>query len=144
MKILNNFYKGEEGSAIIEFVALGLPLFLPLFIFLSNISQISSDQRIVQSMARQLARAYVTAPDEVSARARLGVIKDLYLKKYFDNLKSSNSESRLIDFSINCSANPCLILNSSITATAALTSKDGVHRYTAIATEIVDSWRNSP
>ena len=83
VRSIKTFGKSEEGSAIVEFVVLGLPLFLPLFIFLTSLSQISSDQRIVQSLARQVARGFVTAPDEETARARVEVIKGVYQEKYF-------------------------------------------------------------
>jgi Flp pilus assembly protein TadG len=136
MKII----KSEEGSAIVEFVVLGLPLFLPLFIFLSSVTQISSDERVVQNLARQAARAYVTAPDEPSARARIEMVKNVFQSKYF---QSNNSSYRNIQIFINCSANPCLTLDSQVSVTASLTSKDGTHIYNSTAVEIVDKWRNS-
>ena len=77
LRLINSYRESEEGSAIVEFVVLGLPLFLPLFIFLTSLTQISSDQRIVQSLARQVARGFVTAPDETAARSRVEVIKEI-------------------------------------------------------------------
>ena len=147
MKIINSIIKristaiiNQEGSAVVEFVVLGLPLFLPLFIFLASVSQISSDQRIVQSLARQVARAYVTAPDENSARARVEMVKGIFQNKYF---QSSQGGYRNINISISCSSSPCLTLDSQVSVTTSLTSKDGAHIYSSSATEIVDKWRNS-
>lgn len=137
--IRNAFIHDENGSAIVEFVALGLPLFLPLFIFLANISQVSSDQRIVQNLARQVARAYVTAPDENSAIARVEMIKGVFQSRYFQ----SSGKSRNISISVNCATSPCLTLDSQISVNASLSSKDGGHLYFSNATEIVDKWRNS-
>ena len=137
--------ESEEGSAIVEFVVLGLPLFLPLFIFLTSLTQISSDQRIVQSLARQVARGFVTAPDETAARSRVEVIKGVYQEKYFKTNSSnlSSKSSRFIEIYLSCSANPCLTLNSKVSVTAQLTSRDGQHKYLATATEIVDAWRST-
>ena len=135
-----DLFKAEEGSAIVEFVVLGLPLFLPLFIFLSSVTQISSDERVVQNLARQVARAYVTAPDEQSGRARIEMVKSIFQSKYF---QSNNSGYRNIQISLNCSANPCLTLDSQISVSASLTSRDGTHIYNSTAVEIVDKWRNS-
>jgi Flp pilus assembly protein TadG len=132
--------RDESGSAIVEFVALGLPLFLPLFIFLANVSQVSSDQRIVQNLARQVARAYVTAPDENSAMARVEMVKGVFQSRYF---QSSDSNARNIELTINCSASPCLTLDAQVSVTASLSAKDGAHIYTSTATEIVDKWRNT-
>ena len=145
VRSIKNFGVSEEGSAIVEFVVLGLPLFLPLFIFLTSLSQISSDQRIVQSLARQVARGFVTAPDEETARARVEVIKGVYQEKYFKTNRTdlSSISSRSIEISVNCSTNPCLTLNSKISVTAQLTSRDGQHKYVTTATEIVDSWRST-
>jgi Flp pilus assembly protein TadG len=135
---LHRLIQEETGSAIVEFVALGLPLFLPLFIFLANVSQVSSDQRIVQNLARQVARAYVTAPDENTAIARVEMIKGVFQSRYFQ----SSGNSRNISISVNCAASPCLTLDSQIAVYATLTSKDGGHTYSSNATEIVDKWRN--
>ena len=140
MRRIRHLIKDESGSAIVEFVALGLPLFLPLFIFLSNVSQVSSDQRIVQNLARQVARAYVTAPDESSALARVEIVKGVFQSKYF---KLNYATGANISIQINCSASPCLTPDSNISVNATITSKDGRHTYQSSATEIVDIWRNS-
>ena len=145
LRFINSYRESEEGSAIVEFVVLGLPLFLPLFIFLTSLTQISSDQRIVQSLARQVARGFVTAPDETAARSRVEVIKGVYQEKYFKTNSSnlSSKSSRFIEIYLSCSANPCLTLNSKVSVTAQLTSRDGQHKYIATATEIVDAWRST-
>lgn len=145
VRSIKNFGESEEGSSIVEFVVLGLPLFLPLFIFLTSLSQISSDQRIVQSLARQVARGFVTAPDEETARARVEVIKGVYQEKYFKTNRTdlSSISLRSIEISVNCSTNPCLTLNSKVSVTARLTSRDGQHQYVTTATEIVDAWRST-
>ena len=145
LRLINSYRESEEGSAIVEFVVLGLPLFLPLFIFLTSLTQISSDQRIVQSLARQVARGFVTAPDETAARSRVEVIKGVYQEKYFKTNSSnlSSKSSRFIEIYLSCSANPCLTLNSKVSVTAQLTSRDGQHKYLATATEIVDVWRST-
>lgn len=140
MRRIRHLIKDESGSAIVEFVALGLPLFLPLFIFLSDVSQVSSDQRIVQNLARQVARAYVTAPDETSALERVEAVKEIFQSKYFTMNNASRAE---ISIQINCSASPCLTPDSNISVNATLNSKDGRHTYQSNATEIVDIWRNS-
>ena len=145
LRFINSYRENEEGSAIVEFVVLGLPLFLPLFIFLTSLAQISSDQRIVQSLARQVARGFVTAPDEETARAKVEVIKGVYQEKYFktNSLDLSSTSSRFIEIYLSCSANPCLTLNSKVSVTAQLTSRDWQHKYLATATEIVDVWRST-
>jgi Flp pilus assembly protein TadG len=130
----------EEGGAIIEFITLGLPIFLPLFIFLTNISHTSSNQRIVQNLARQTARAFVTAPDESTAFARVAMIKSVFNEKYFQN---SDSEFRSANILVSCSNSPCLTLDSQVSVTASIFSKLTGKYFDSTATEIVDKWRNS-
>ena len=44
--------KNESGSAVVEFVALALPLFVPVIIFLSQFAGLSNDEFIVRTLAR--------------------------------------------------------------------------------------------
>jgi Flp pilus assembly protein TadG len=141
MKIIEanlfQYLKNEEGSAVVEFVALGLPLFLPLFIFLSSVVQISSDQSIVQNLARQSARAFVTAPNDSLATQRLEMMKQVFQSKYFAG------SSRNISLNVSCESSPCITLDSKVQVSASLTSSNGSKTYYSTATELVDRWRNS-
>jgi Flp pilus assembly protein TadG len=49
--------KDESGSAVLEFVALALPLFVPVIIFLSSFATASNDEFIVRTLARETVRA---------------------------------------------------------------------------------------
>jgi len=49
----------EDGGAIVEFVALAIPLFIPIFIYLNSFSSISANEVIARSMAREVLRVYV-------------------------------------------------------------------------------------
>ena len=44
--------KSEVGSATVEFVALAIPLFIPVFIYLNHFSSVSANEEIARSMAR--------------------------------------------------------------------------------------------
>jgi hypothetical protein len=48
--------KDESGSAVLEFVALALPLFVPVIIFLSSFATASNDEFIVRTL---LAKQFV-------------------------------------------------------------------------------------
>ncbi|MSY37789.1 MAG: hypothetical protein F2639_06120, partial [Actinobacteria bacterium] len=48
---------GESGSAIVEFVVLAIPLFIPIFIYLSNFASVSGNEAIVRTLAREGLRA---------------------------------------------------------------------------------------
>ena len=59
----------EEGSAVIEFIALALPLFIPLFIYLNQYASTSDAQASLRTLSREMARGFVTSEnDEVANR----------------------------------------------------------------------------
>jgi Flp pilus assembly protein TadG len=59
----------EEGSAVLEFVALALPLFIPLFIFLNQYAISSDTQSSLRTLSREMARGFVTSEnDQVAER----------------------------------------------------------------------------
>jgi Flp pilus assembly protein TadG len=91
-------------------------------------------------LARQAARAFVTSPDETSALARVEMVKNVFKSNYF---QGTEPNFRNINIQINCSATPCLTLDSQVSVTATMNSADGFHTYSSNATEIVDKWRNS-
>ena len=58
----------EDGGAIVEFVALAIPLFIPIFIYLNSFSSISANEVIARSMAREVLRVYVISENDGAAR----------------------------------------------------------------------------
>lgn len=67
---LRNFLirvRGEGGSASIEFVALAVPLFIPIVLFLSHFSAASDAHNIAEDAARQAIRSYWASTDIVFA-----------------------------------------------------------------------------
>jgi len=69
--------KSDSGSAIVEFVALAIPLFIPIFIYLNHFSSVSVNEEIARSMAREVLRVYVISEDESAARNLLGKAMNL-------------------------------------------------------------------
>ena len=51
----------DRGSAIVEFVALAIPLFIPIFIYLNQFASLSGNEEIVRVLAREGLRAYVAS-----------------------------------------------------------------------------------
>jgi Flp pilus assembly protein TadG len=58
----------EDGGAIVEFVALAIPLFIPIFLYLNSFSSISANEVIARSMAREVLRVYVISENDGAAR----------------------------------------------------------------------------
>ena len=63
----------DSGSAIVEFVALAIPLFIPIFIYLNHFSSVSVNEEIARSMAREVLRVYVISENESAARNLSGM-----------------------------------------------------------------------
>ena len=60
-------FSQEDGGAIVEFVALAIPLFIPIFIYLNSFSSVSANEQIARSMAREVLRVYVIS-ENISIR----------------------------------------------------------------------------
>ena len=61
-------FKSETGSATVEFVALAIPLFIPIFIYLNHFSSVSANEDIARSMAREILRVDVISENDDAAR----------------------------------------------------------------------------
>jgi hypothetical protein len=66
--------KSENGSASVEFIALALPLFIPLFIFLQQFAGVSAEENIARTLAREGARAYVSSSSDQSAEEMMNKV----------------------------------------------------------------------
>ena len=104
----------EEGSAVLEFVALALPLFIPLFIFLNTYAQTSDAQGSLRTLSREMARAFVTSEnDKVAGAVAYEVfVKGANVLGYGKSLNNGN-----LSYSITCSNSPCISPNSEVLVT---------------------------
>ena len=139
IKDLRDLVKGEDGSAIIEFVIYALPLFVPLIIYLTAINQSAQIQYEARNFARQLARAYVTSPSQEITEARISAVKKVFVDSTFATNKI-DSNPRI---EIACSLNPCLSPNGKISITVYLTSNFSHTSASATAVQTVDAWRSN-
>jgi Flp pilus assembly protein TadG len=141
--------KNDTGSAVVEFVILAIPLFLPIMIYLGVIHQNASILADLGSLARQSARAFITSPSENFEDARMQTVLELFRKKILE----PEGISAIPVISITCSATPCLTPDSKVKVQVTLTKPasqlSGIFRFlstpnstfTASNTQIVDAWR---
>jgi Flp pilus assembly protein TadG len=141
MKInkVSKLIKDEEGSAIIEFIILALPLFIPLVIYLTSVNSSAQIQYEARNFARQIARVYVTSPNQESTGPRVAALIDAFSKNSF----LENGIDEIPSVQISCSMNPCISPNSRVVVEVVLTSTKNRNSATAKASQTVDSWRNS-
>ena len=141
--------RDNTGSAVVEFVALALPLMLPIIIYLGIVHENSTINSDLHNLARQSARAFITSPSESYEDARLQSIVSLFERKVLQ--PDGISEVPLL--SVECSASPCLTPDSRVRVTASLTRMrdrfSGIFRFitapkvlfSASDVQIVDAWR---
>jgi hypothetical protein len=91
----------DQGSAVIEFVAVGLLLMLPLVYLILVLSRIQAASFAANGAAREAARAFVTADSNEEAERRAGVSTELFLKDHGFERSEGLME-------LTCSASPCL------------------------------------
>jgi len=137
MKFKDKF-SSESGSAIVEFVALAIPLFIPIFIYLNHFSSISMNEEIARSMAREVLRVYVISEDESAARNLSGDAMNLLAQQW----KLSNSEIASLRTQMECTHLPCLSANGRIKLTISFNDEQTGRVISASAQEHLSPWHS--
>ena len=149
MNVYEDVLRSEDGSAIVEFVILAIPLFLPLVIYLTSIHQSATVQSDLLILARQSARAYVTSPSSDYVESRLNVVLDAFSQQVL----SKQGILEVPSLTVSCESDPCLTPNSQVKVVATLMSParsfSGILRFLALPAQVfsasdvqvVDAWR---
>ena len=133
MRWLRKFAGDEEGSAIVEFVALALPLFIPLFIYLNHYATSSDVQASLRTLSREMARGFVTSEnDAVANRVTFEIFsKGAEVLGFSEELASGS-----LTYSYECKSSPCISPNNEIVITLR-----SINSKTSISTiEYVSPW----
>ena len=128
--------KSETGSATVEFVALAIPLFIPIFIYLNHFSSVSVNEEIARSMAREVLRVYVISENDDAARNLSGKATQLLARQW--NL--TESEIASLRTHMDCSRFPCLTADGRIKLTISFTDEETGRLVTASAQEHLSPW----
>ena len=126
----------EDGGAIVEFVALAIPLFIPIFIYLNSFSSISGNEVIARSMAREVLRVYVISENDSAARNLSSSATQLLARQW--NL--SASEISTLRTHMDCSQSPCLTANGRIKLTISFVDDQTQREVSASAQEHLSPW----
>ena len=126
----------EKGSAIVEFVVLAIPLFIPIIIYLSSFASLSGNEAIARTLARETLRAYVVSDNdhagrEVSAHALTVIAAHLGL---------TSDEIRTLSTRYECSESPCLSAHGRIRLTVSYQDSRSHRRIEATAQEHISPW----
>ena len=130
-------FVNERGSASLEFSALAVPLFIPVFLFLNQFSSGSAHEELARSLAREAVRAFVLSTSDVEAKS----ISEQVVRIGAKNMGFTNEEVQRISLEIICSANPCLRPNSRIIATVTIPESNSSRVTRASSQEYVSPWQ---
>jgi hypothetical protein len=126
----------EDGGAIVEFVALAIPLFIPIFIYLNSFSSISGNEVIARSMAREVLRVYVISENDGAARSLSSAATQLLARQW----SLSSSEISTLRTAMECSHFPCLTANGRIKLTISFIDDQTQREVSASAQEHLSPW----
>jgi hypothetical protein len=104
----------DEGSAVVEFVTLGLLILLPLVYLVLTLGRLQAGAYAVDGAAREAARAFTTAPDDVTGRARALAAVRLGLRDEGFDIDPATA------LTVACSATPCLTPQGRVAAEVAV------------------------
>jgi Flp pilus assembly protein TadG len=143
--------KDERGSAVVEFVVLTIPLFIPFALYLGFLHGQTQASFDAHNLARQAARAFITSPSQDLAQSRV----DMVVQAFASHVLSKDGISANPLVTIQCSATPCLTPGASVEAKVTMSDhaltpsgylrfiNSGGTQVTASDTQVVDIWRNT-
>lgn len=129
--------KHETGSASVEFVILAVPLFLPIFIYLTQFAELSNSEIRARSLVRQIVRAYVVSESIDDARSRA----DTVLNYGASRMGFSAADIASMRLTFSCSANPCLTPGARVRGTLILEAPTSHRSVQVSAQEYVSPWQ---
>jgi Flp pilus assembly protein TadG len=136
MTLIQLFSREDRGSASVEFVALAIPLFIPLFIYINSFASMSDGQGSLRTLAREATRGFVTSSNDEIA---FGVAHEILTKGAILLGYQTALQLGEIQMDIDCSSRPCISPNARIRIT--LTQTDQNHpRIKVSAIEYVSPW----
>lgn len=105
MSRIRRIVANEDGSAVIEFIALALPLFIPLFIYLNQYAYSSDHESSLRSLSREMARAFVTSEnDQIAGSVTYEVfVKGANILGYGNQLSDGT-----LKYQFECKNQPCI------------------------------------
>ena len=128
--------KSEAGSATVEFVALAIPLFIPVFIYLNHFSSVSDNEEIARSMAREIRRVYVISENDDAARDLSGKATQMLARQWH----LTDAEIATLRTHMDCTRFPCLTADGRIKLTISFTDEQTGRVITASAQEHLSPW----
>jgi hypothetical protein len=145
-----NSERDDEGSAVVEFVLIAVPLFIPALIFFLALHNAARTEIDLSNVARQSLRAFVTAENLSQGHERVQFVLDQFVAlEASDN--SSKSSNQRFTYNISCGAEKCLTPGTLVRIELFRALNDDVlgigvdnrsRKALAVAQGYVDKWRS--
>lgn len=113
--------RNEHGSASVEFAALAIPLFIPLFLYMNSFASMSDGQDSLRTLAREAARGFITSSNDEIA---YGVAHQILTQGAQVLGYQKAIQSGEIQLHIECSIRPCISPNATITVTVTRSERE--------------------
>lgn len=133
---MKRLIKCERGSASVEFVALALPLFVPIIFFLHQFASVSGQEEIARTLAREGARAFVTSSNQSSATSAMSAV----IYRAGRELGLTDDEFGRMAINLECSSSPCYSPNGKIVVSVHFGASKDLRAVTASAQEYISPW----
>ncbi len=128
--------RSESGSAIVEFVVLAIPLFIPIFIYLNLFASVSGNEAIVRTLAREGLRAYVASSNDHAGRE----VSEQAISIIATQLGLVQREINTLSLRYECSHSPCLSAVGRIRLIVSYIDEQSRRRIIASAQEHISPW----
>ena len=136
MRALVARIRAEDGSAVVEFVLLAIPLFLPLILFMNSFADVSNKESIARTLARESVRGFVLSHGDISAYSKAQQIaKDGASALGLDAYEVTSMKVR-----IECESWPCITPRNRISLTVIFYSGQVHREIRATAEEVLSPW----
>lgn len=107
-------HRGERGSAVVEFVVLGVLMLVPLIYLVMTMARLQAGAYAASTAAREAGRGYVTATSQEAAEPRaLAAARIAFEDQGFDEGEGA--------LSMDCDGDPCLRPEGRIEVVATVT-----------------------
>jgi Flp pilus assembly protein TadG len=133
---MKGFLRNQDGSASVEFVALAIPLFIPLFFYLNQFANLSGEEEMARTLAREGARAYVASSGSNTAE----VMMNRVIMAAGEELGLTSAQFSRLAIGLECSASPCHSPNGRVQVTVHFSATSEFRAVTASAQEYISPW----
>lgn len=127
----------DAGSASVEFVVLAIPLFLPIFIYLTDFAALSDSELKARSLVRQVVRAYVASQTVEDAEQKARFVLNYGARE----LGIPEAEIASMRLGFVCTSDPCLTPGARVRANLTLDSSSLRRTVEVSAQEYVSPWQ---